>query len=253
MFIIRLSLRVAEIRPEVSNALAAYPRTPEYFQKVLDLIKRLQAMETEYLAWEETLPDEWRPHTVAWVDQIPGGDFLKAEVHPGKVDMFDNVWVASAWNQGRVARLFISGAIVRCAAWICSPVDYRTTPEYATSSRLCNDLISDIIASIPYHLGWRVGQSGALRAGDFSNPGADGVDSPKAIGGYFCLWPLFSISTTDYISDSQRQWVQGRLCYIGETLGLNHAKVLSSVSRPFSRHSKKANTDMNSTASASHP
>ena len=135
VFSVKLNLRVSELRHEINGALATYSRTPENFQKVMDLMKRAQAMEQEYQDWQASLPSDWRARTVAWVDQVPGGDIAKAEVCPGRVDMYDDVWLANTWNHTRVARLFISGAIVRCAAWICSPVDYRTTPEYAQSVR----------------------------------------------------------------------------------------------------------------------
>jgi hypothetical protein len=235
VFTTRLNLRVAELRAEINTALATFPRTPEYFQKILNFMRRAQAMEQEYLAWEDSLSDNWRPHTVAWVDQVPGGDISKAEVHPGKVDMFNSVWIANIWSQSRVSRLFISGAIVRCAAWICTPVDYRTTPEYAQAVRLCVDLTTDIIASIPYKLGWRVGEGGALKKADYSgfaDGSADGINSPRAIGGFFCLWPLFSLCNTDFVSDSQRNWAKGRLIFIAETFGLNQAKILSTASVP---------------------
>jgi hypothetical protein len=231
-FLPSLSLRIAELRAEINTALTTYPRTPEYFQEVLAFMKTAQALENEYQEWEALLPDRLRPRTCAWVDHIPGGDISKAEVCPGKVDMFEDIWIANMWNAARVARLFISGVIVRCAAWICSPVDYRTTPEYATAVRLCADLVTDIIASIPYHLGWRVGEGGTLRGGnDFTAFGeADNFTSPKAIGGFFCMWPLFSVTNTDYVTDSQRQWAKGRLLYISEILGMNQAKVLANVS-----------------------
>jgi len=92
--------------------------------------------------------------------------------------------------------------------------------------------VTDIIASIPYHLGWRVGEGGTLRGGnDFTAFGeADNFTSPKAIGGFFCMWPLFSVTNTDYVTDSQRQWAKGRLLYISEILGMNQAKVLANVS-----------------------
>ncbi|KAH7382955.1 hypothetical protein BKA64DRAFT_582795 [Cadophora sp. MPI-SDFR-AT-0126] len=230
IFITYLSCRVAELRVELNNALSTFPRTPEYFQEVTNIMRRGQALEHDCVEWEAMLPEEWRPRTVSWVDQVPGGDITKAEVFPGKVDMYHDVSIANLWNQMRVARLFISGAVVRCAAWICSPVDYRTTPEYAQAVRLCVDLVTDVIASAPYHLGWRVSQGGILKSGDFSSPlsgESAGVASAKAIGGVFMMWPLFSISNTDYISDSQRVWAKGRLMYISESLGLNHAKVLS--------------------------
>ena len=233
IFVTYLSCRIAELRVDLNNALSTFPRTPEYFQEVTNIMRRGQALEHECAEWEAMLPDEWRPRTVSWVDQVPGGDITKAEVFPGKVDMYSDISIANLWNQMRVARLFISGAIVRCAAWICSPVDYRTTPEYAQAVRLCVDLVTDVIAATPYHLGWRVSQGGILKSGDFSSPLSGegmGVTSAKAIGGVFMMWPLFSISNTDYMSDSQRIWAKGRLMYISESLGLNHAKVLSNVS-----------------------
>ncbi|CZR57607.1 related to negative acting factor [Phialocephala subalpina] len=227
-FVTRLNLRIAELRYEINAALSTFPRTPEYFQEVINLMKRAQAMEQEYLEWEVKVPQQWRSQTVAWVDQIPGGDITKAEVCPGKVDMFPDLWTAHLWNSARVARLFISGVIVRCAAWVCSPVDYRTTPEYAQAVRLCGDLVTDMIASVPFFLGWRVGQGGNLKNGEFSGFESWGESGPpKAIGGFFVIWALFSISNTDFVSDSQRAWSKGRLMYISETLGLNHAKVLS--------------------------
>lgn len=227
-FTMNLNLRIAELRAEVNNALGVFTRTPEWVQNVLDLMKRAQALEHEFLTWEEQLPDELRPRAVAWVDSVPGGDMTKADVFPGRVDMYDDIWVSGLWNSSRIARLFISGTIVRCAAWVCSPVDYRTTPEYATAVRLCVDIITDVIASIPYNLGWRVGPTGELRPTS-ANGESDAASCPKSIGGFFCIWPLFSISNTDYISDSQRTWAKGRLVYISEILGLNHAKVLSKV------------------------
>ena len=233
VFTIKLNLQVAELRHEINVALATYSRTPENFQNVLNLMKRAQAMEQEYQAWNESLPAEWRPRTVAWVDQIPGGEIAKADVCPGKVDMYDDVWLANTWNHSRVARLFVSGSIVRCAAWICSPVDYRTTPEYAQSVRLCVDLVTDIIASIPYHLGWRVSSNGSLTTPNDCMSGSGSSEkfsSPKALGGFFCLWPLFAVCNSDYSSDSQRNWAKGRLVWIADNLAMKHAKILGSVS-----------------------
>ncbi|PBP26064.1 hypothetical protein BUE80_DR003039 [Diplocarpon rosae] len=228
MFVTMIGCRVAEMRSELNHALSTFPRTPEYMEQLTNLMRRAQDLERECVDWEARLPEEWRPRTVAWVDHILEGDITKAEVFPGRVDMYTDVTIANIWNQFRIARLFISGAVVRCAAWICAPVDYRTTPEYAHAVRLCGDLVTDVIAGTPYLLGWRVGQSGILRSQNFSSWSEEsGASTAKAIGGFFVMWPLFSISNTDYVSDSQRVWAKARLLYVSEILGLNHAKVLS--------------------------
>lgn len=235
-FVTQFLLRVAELRQEVNSVLPTSPREPYFFQKVLDLMRRSQAMEQEYRQWEETLPEEWRVKTVAWVDNVPGGDLMRAEVCPGRVDMFKDLFVATVWNNARVCRLFISGLIVRCAAWICYPVDYRTTPEYATCARVGVDMVVDILASIPYHLGWRLDENGTLIAGDLSgfDTGADDITSPKALGGFYCIWPLFCVISSDYATDNQRTWIRGRMNLIADVMGLNQARVIGSVPPPLS-------------------
>ncbi|KAF4632022.1 hypothetical protein G7Y89_g6105 [Cudoniella acicularis] len=225
----KLNLQLAELRAEINASLTAFPRTPEYFQKVLDLMRRATSMEQQYQDWEESLPDFWRPKTVAWVDNLTGTDMTKSEVCPGKVDVYHNIWVATTWNYARVARLNISGTVMRCAAWICSPVDYRTTPEYATNVRLSVDLITDVIASTPFFLGWNIGQGGSMAASDYQSfqDRLENFTKPKPIGGFFALWPLFAVSCMDFVTDSQRAWVKGRMHYISESMGMNHAKVLA--------------------------
>jgi hypothetical protein len=230
-FITKFMLRVAELRHEVNLVLPSHPRTPENFQKVLDLMRKCQDMETNYRDWEETLPVQWRAKTVAWVDNVPGGDLMRAEVCPGRVDMYLDLFMAAAWNNARVSRLFISGLIVRCAAWICHPIDYRTTPEYATCSRVGVDMVIDILASIPYHLGWRLDENGTLIPGDLSgfDTGADDITSSKALGGFYCIWPLFCVISSDYATDSQRTWIRGRMNLIADVMGLNQARVIGNV------------------------
>ena len=231
VFMVRLLLRVAELRAEINHCLGFYPRAPEYFQKVLDLMRRAQSMEGEFQDWVESIPDSWRVKTVAWVDNVPGGDITKADVCPGKVDTYRDIFIAAMWNHSRVSRLFLAGLVVRCAAWICSPVDYRTTPEYATSARIGVDMVSDIIAAVPYLLGWRVEQDGQLKAGDLSTftSGKDNSTSAKALGGFFLTWPLMCAVCSDYATDSQRQWIRGRMNLIGDVMGINQAKTIGSV------------------------
>ena len=136
------------------------------------------------------------------------------------------------WNHSRMSRLLLAGMVVRCAAWVCSPVDYRTTPEYATSARIGVDMVTDIIASVPFLLGWRIDQDGQLKAGDLSGftSGQDDITSSKALGGFFLTWPLFCAVCSDYTTDSQRQWIKGRMNLISDVMGMNQAKTIGSVS-----------------------
>ncbi|RFU23577.1 hypothetical protein B7463_g12761, partial [Scytalidium lignicola] len=230
-FVAMMSIRVAELRTGVNHILAASPRTPANIEKVLAVMRQAQAMEQEFQDWHDSLPDAWRPKTVAWIENIPDGDLVNAELCPGRVDMFDDFFIAYVWNHARTARIFLSGMVIRCTAWVCAPVDYRTTPEYATAARVGIDIVTDIIASAPYFLGWRVDKDGNLKhagLGGFAC-GDDEDASPRSLGGYFCQWGLLSVAGSDFTTDAQRIWAKGRLRYIGDNLGMNQSGMLSNL------------------------
>lgn len=160
---------------------------------------------------------------------MPNGDYTRADVYPGQVDAYQDLWVTSVWNMMQCSRIILASIIVRCAAWTSSPMDYRMTPEYATAARTCAETITDIIASAPYQLGWFSKRRDLLERANVSTFGC-GEDSQKMLGGYFMTWPLACIYGQDYITDSQRLWVQGRLEYIGTQLGIRYAHMLTELS-----------------------
>jgi len=119
---------------------------------------------------------------------------------------------------------------VRCAAWVCSPVDYRTTPEYATAARTCVEVITDVIASVPYHLGWHLKRPDVVQRHDLSGFACGEEECMKGLAGYFLTWPLTVVNGQDYTTDAQRAWVVGRLKFIAKDLGVRYAGILAQVS-----------------------
>jgi hypothetical protein len=230
----RLNLLTCELRADVNQAMTLMPRTPENFDKTRELIRRAQEIEQGFLDWEASLPDEWRFNTVAWADTIPDSDLSISEVYPGKVDMFSDLFVASQWNMARVARLILSGIIIRCAAWIWAPVDYRTTSHYAQASRIGIEMINDIVASIPYHLGWRGFRNNSEESPTTGNIssfvcGRDEIGTGKPLGAYFLIWPVFTSIVSDFATDAQRKYIIGRMKYMTDVMGINGAAVLTQV------------------------
>src|SRR5690606_6328861 len=123
-------------------------------------------------------------------NHVPDGDYAKAEVFPGRVDVYRDFWISSAINMSRVVRITLASTIVRCAAWMCSPADYRTTTEYANAARVCTDCITDIIASVPYHLGWHLKRPEVMDKANLSAFACGAEDVPKGLAGYFLNLPL---------------------------------------------------------------
>lgn len=224
-FVNRLNLQVAELRGHLNRILMSHPRSPETNALVQEIKQRALELEQEYQRWADTQTKQ----TVAWVDNIPGGDITKADVCPGRVDLYSDVFACSAWNLARVSRIFIAAIVIRCAAWSCYPVDYRTTPEYARMSTMGQEMISDIIASVPFMFGWHLDGEGRLKPRDVMGGGEE-VMGVKALGAVYTIWPLLSVSCSDFTTDSQRAWVKGRFKFISEVIGLNQAKVVGCVS-----------------------
>lgn len=226
----RLMIKSGEIRAEVTRLMTCMARTPENVEIMLSMIRRAQMVDQEVVNWMKNLPEHWNFKTVAWEDHVPNGDYTKAEVFPGRVDLYTDFWIASVWNMARTARLILASLTVRCAAWVCSPVDYRTTPEYATAARICVDTITDIVASVPYHLGWHLNKQHLLERANLGQFACGKEDSLKGLAGYFLTWPLACVNGQDFTTDAQRLWANGRLKYIGDELGVKYAHILAQVS-----------------------
>lgn len=227
----KINIKTSELRAEVTRLMTTVARTPENIELMLTLIRRAQTVDQECVRWMKNVPDSWGYKSVAWEDSVPSGDFSRAEVFPGRVDVYRDFYIASVWNMVRVTRLVLASVIVRCAAWVCSPVDYRTTPEYATAARTCVDTITDIIASVPYHLGWHLKpERKHLLEKQLSGFACGDDDSLKGLAGYFLTWPLGCVQSQDYTTDAQRSWLKGRLKYIADELGVKYAHILCQVS-----------------------
>lgn len=222
----RLCIEASQLRGEVMRLTAVLQRTPENIEFVLDVMRRCQKVDQDAVSWVNNLPEHWRYETVAWENHVPNGDYSKAEVFPGRVDVYADVYIVSVWNLVRTTRLLLHTMIVQCAAWVCAPVDYRTTPEYATAARTCVEISTDIIACAPYHLGWRPKRGDAVQRAQLSRFPCGEEDNTKAIAGYFLAWPLACVNTQDYTTDAQRAWIAGRLRYMGNELGIKYGLIL---------------------------
>jgi transcription factor-like protein len=231
----RLAIKTAELRAEATRLMTTLSRGPENIEIMLDMIRRAQTVDQETVNWLHNLPEYFQPRTIAWEDNVPGGDYEKAEVYPGRVDIYQDFWIASVTNMARTSRLILASVIVRCAAWVCSPVDYRTTPEYATAARTCVDTITDVIASVPYQLGWHLKRPDIIKRANLSGFACGIEDEQKGLPGYFLTWPLAILHGQDYTTDAQRSWIVGRLKFIGDELGVRYAHILSEVSHPICR------------------
>ncbi|KAI0453935.1 hypothetical protein F5B21DRAFT_265709 [Xylaria acuta] len=220
----RLMIKASELRAQAIQLIDSLTKSPENIELMLEVIRKVQAVDQEVVAWQQSLPEDWHHKTVAWEDSVLSGDCATAEVFPGRVDVYNDIWIGTVANSARAVRMILQSMSVRCAAWVCAPVDYRTTPEYATAASVCRDAITDIIASVPYFLGWHLRRKEVSHIKtNFGTFACGEEDNAKGLAGYLMTWPLTCVISQDYATDAQRAWVTGRLQKIGNELGVKYA------------------------------
>jgi len=223
-----VNIKMAALRSDNDQTTKFKLRSPENTERVMALLARAHALDEEYQHWIRALPPGWEITTVAWID-ADIQDLSKSLVHPGRIDAYGELWMAYKFNIVRSCRLFIWSTILRCVAWLGESRDYRLTPEYTTASRICRQLIEDIVASVPYFFGWNKENEGAMNARANFACGSNDSPTAKPLTGIFVMWPLFTAAASDFVSPSQRIFLRGRLKHIAEIMGINQALILFEV------------------------
>lgn len=234
----RFALEVSDLRAEVTRLMATLSRNDQGLELMLEMLRRVQDLDLQMANFLHALPPEYQFTPLYWEDRVPGdGELRHAPLYPGRVDAYSDLIVASIWNATRATRIILMSLLIRVAAWICSPADFRSTPEYATAVRTCRANIADIISAVPYMLSMHqkdVQRPSAPAPGGF----ACGTDEQsKMLGGLMVAWPLSTVRTCDYTMDDQREWAIGRLNFIASELGIKYASSLAAVSAPPFIHS----------------
>ena len=223
-----VNIKMAALRSDNDQTTKFKLRSPENTERVMALLARAHALDEEYQHWIRALPPGWEITTVAWID-ADIQDLSKSLVHPGRIDAYGELWMAYKFNIVRSCRLFIWSTILRCVAWLGESRDYRLTPEYTTASRICRQLIEDIVASVPYFFGWNKENEGAMNARANFACGSNDSSTAKPLTGIFVMWPLFTAAASDFVSPSQRIFLRGRLKHVAEIMGINQALILFEV------------------------
>ncbi|KAK1774825.1 hypothetical protein QBC45DRAFT_25544 [Copromyces sp. CBS 386.78] len=235
----RFALQASELRAEASALLTGITRTARNIELMQQMARRVRLLDEEIASWLLALPPNLRFKTLCWlsgeeVGLSPGREYSELEVFPGRVDMYPDFVTASIWNTARTVRLILASINIRIAAWLSTPADYRTTAEYATSKAICEGTIADVIASVPYHLGWHIKHEGLFdKDADRSGFACGDEDSIKALPAWFLIWSLTCVKNHDMATEEQRSWVKARLRFIADHVGLKYANIVNDLELRF--------------------
>lgn len=207
----------------LATELLNRPPTADNIFPLRKIVQKCRSLEEEILEWGKNLPESYSWKTVAWEYRVPRGDYSTAEVYPGRIDLYRNIWAASLLNFARTGRIVVTSVMMRCVAFLTWPNDYRTTIEYAAVTKAWSEEMSSIVASVPYLLGWFAKHRELRKDLNLSAYGCGEDDATKALPGFLLIWPLATLEAHDYTTDAQRAWIRGRLAYIGQHLGVRSA------------------------------
>ncbi|OAA36308.1 negative acting factor [Metarhizium rileyi] len=225
----KFCVRTTELNAHVSKLLASISRTPKDTDRVKDVIRQCNSLDQDYVRWTEAVPEDFRWETIDWQVYVPHDDYANADVFPGRVDVYADTWIAIVWTMARWSRIILSSVLVRATAWLHLPKDYRSTQEYATAARLCTETITDMIASVPYQLGYIHSSKNPSGKPRQSRDKQGDSTVQRSMAAVLLAWALNGLQNQDHVTEAQRVWIKGRLNVIGTRVGIGYGTLLAKL------------------------
>ncbi|KAF8851547.1 hypothetical protein BDZ45DRAFT_631569 [Acephala macrosclerotiorum] len=224
-----LNLRLVNLRAENNSVTTQVPRNAHSTVKVVELLQKAKALEEEYRQWYNSLPSS-SDSAMAWVDdENTDAKLTMLITHPGRVDRYEELGVAYVYNVARSSQILIWTVILRCVAWLSNPTDYKISTEFRDGSRICRELIQDIVSSIPYFFIWD--QDTSTVVADKIRSSCESV-ALSGVSATFLMWPLYVAGASDFATMSQRIFTRGKLAFIAKSVGISQATLMLQISLP---------------------
>ena len=218
----KMNLETADLHAKITSTLKELTQIPEDIAEALELLAAAKHQEQKFKAWEMDLPKMWRFQTVAWIGDVDDEKLQHTAAFPGRLDEYADVSIATSWNIMRASRIILAADTVKLSAWLCcSTEDHPTTAESMSCARLSQQLIEDIIASVPMFIGHQSSPGSTILATSRTTL------AEKTALALFISWPLYVVYTSAYVTNNQRKWLLGRIRYIGNERGLQQAVAFS--------------------------
>ncbi|KAK2747458.1 negative acting factor [Colletotrichum kahawae] len=218
-----MDIQSSQIRQDVDRILGAGDRKPETIQKVLDALKRAQALEAKFRKLNNDPSPQWKVDTVDWVMDRQDNELDTAPSFNGPIYGFFNLPLAILHVATWCCHLMLTTTILRCMAWLVAPDDYRMGEEYEELKSSAILRIDDTIASAPFFCKWN--GYGVVVAQFPCGQNTKPDDPLKGAAGLMILWPLVTAYTSDFATPRQKRFLRGRLKYLADVAGIKQANV----------------------------
>jgi hypothetical protein len=155
--------------------------------------------------WRSELPASWKYKSYTSLDHSTSS----SDTYDSCYDVYGDLWIASVWNSYRTSRLLLHEHIMSTVLKFGTAHDNYMLQAAAL---ILKSMADEICHSVPFHLGvQRKGNSSRFE------------DSEAIPGCYLLIWPLFASGMRRTTPWPQKEWIAGKLRYIGAKMGLRLA------------------------------
>lgn len=210
------SMRMLDLRSKLANLLGSPRRDSEATRKAVKILMTAQEFERRVSQYYES--EDLMAKKNLWL--------AKSDANADLV--YPDWWTATRWLNKYAFRLLICHIIADVSNWLAESTDPWPQNLGTTASQTAKEDIHNIIASIPYLCSWK-GIGGDPPKGAQSPCGSDDADSVEGITNLMVIWPLVLAAESQFVTPEQKEYVQGRLGWIGENMGVKHAAVVCEV------------------------
>ncbi|GKT41842.1 transcriptional regulatory protein moc3 [Colletotrichum spaethianum] len=241
-----MDIQSSQIRQDVDRLLGSGDRKPETIQKVLNALKRAQALETKFRKLNNDPSPQWKVDTLEWITERSDEELDTAQTFTGPVYGFFNLPLAVLHVATWCCHLMLTTTILRCMAWLVSPDEYRVGEEYEELKRSAQLRIEDTTAATPYFCKWN---GYGVVVSQFPVGKTKPDDPLKGAAGLMIIWPLVTACSSDFATPRQRRFLRGRLKYLAEVAGIKQANVfynaqMQNISSPSREIERDRNQDV---------
>ena len=224
-----LCYRISNVVMEADYILQQKRLSADSLGSLLSLIQTGISLNEKIQAWDHQTHGVYAYKKID-VAQLWPANSPFASAGPTVAHVYNTISIGALWNGYRTTRIYLLRCLIR-SAWRLAREAGDSSEEamvhresITRMRRQIQSLADDLCACVPYMLG-EIDQEGVV-AQNLPNY------SSKAVGGVFLLWPLGSLLPLDFLPREQVVWVQERLLYIHNALGIQQAMAIVRIVKP---------------------
>lgn len=219
-----LSAKAAVLQAIAKTVLEAPTKsTPR--QSIIKLMELATDIDALLTTWPDGIPETWYPTAALDID-CPPEHARRTFVYEERIDIYYDLSVGHLWNTYRYSRIIVNKILLACISRIAPPFTMQLTQQMIHTIQTIQDLVDDVCASVPFHLGTKISGGPAERDGveyPFSVTWSASIDHRRgagATGGWNLLEPLRTCMKLKCLREGQHEWIRDQMLRIDRVYNL---------------------------------